>query len=59
MDACIGERHHNSKLSKNDILEIRKLRKNGMVFREIGEIYKISMTVAHGICAKKRWSHVR
>ena len=42
--------HWNYKLSYQDIREIKMLRKNGMVLREIAEQYEISRSYCGHIC---------
>jgi hypothetical protein len=49
----------NTKLNKQKILEIRRLRKDkGYLNREIGAIYNVSAGAISNICNRKSWKHI-
>lgn len=52
-----GEKHHLSKLTKNDIFFIRKNSKNYLQ-KELAEMFKISQQQVSRIINKIEWSHV-
>lgn len=53
-----GENHGNAKLVESDICEIRRLRVDGWLLREIAEEYDISFQQVSKVCRKKLWKHV-
>jgi len=56
--AVRGERHHNSKLTEHDVVEMRKRRKNGASLLELAERYGVDASNVSFICNRKRWAHV-
>jgi len=54
----VGERHGNSKLTKEDVLDIRKRAENGGNYRLIGRRYGISSQTVSKIVRNIRWKHV-
>lgn len=53
-----GEKARNVKLSKSNVLKIRKLRSLGKEYKKIGEVFGISGSYAHNICSRKTWKHI-
>lgn len=53
-----GQQNGRSKLSNENVLEIRNLRKNGMLLKDVAKIYKVSLSVIARICNKYSWSHL-
>lgn len=53
-----GEKHTNSKLTEDDVREIRILRGFGFTFKELGNIYGICRQSATNIVYKKIWKHI-
>lgn len=53
-----GEEKPNAKLTNDDILNIRKLRKEGKLYKEIGNQYNITRHEASRICNFKNWKHI-
>lgn len=53
-----GESCGKSKLTEAQVLEIRSLRASGMVYREIGQLYGVSITNVYDICRRKTWTHI-
>jgi len=53
-----GEAHHNSKLTKEDILSIRRLYKDGKSLTELGKDFDVTMQNIYLIVNKKSWSHI-
>lgn len=54
-----GERCGASKLTENQVLEIRLLRKQKIITRIIGERFGISQQNVCDICNRKTWSHLK
>lgn len=52
-----GSRHPFSKVTEEQVLEMRALRFRGCKYREIGKKYGVSETAAH-YCVNKGWSHL-
>jgi len=48
-----------SKLTNNDIRQIRKARKGGALLREIAEKYDIDVSHTCSICRRRIWRHVK
>lgn len=53
-----GELHPQSKLTREDILLMRKLRSDGLSFSEIGSRFGIHRNYARQIALGLRWTHV-
>ena len=53
-----GVYHHNSKLDDDKVREIRNLRKYGISFQKIANIYGVSKTIIISIIKCKTWKHV-
>lgn len=53
-----GEKHRWAKLTKDSIVEIKKLRCNGWLYREIAEIFNVDKTTISHIIRKKSWRHI-
>lgn len=49
-----GEKHHNVKLTEEMVLQMRELRKTGMIYKDIGKIFGVgrrhAADVVNGIC---------
>jgi hypothetical protein len=54
----IGTLNGNSKLTKEDVLEIRELYKNGVSRKEIAALKKTGTSQIHRIVNRIHWSHV-
>lgn len=54
----IGERNGASKIGEKDILEIRKLYKDGMLQRDIASKFSITQSNVSAIIRRKSWPHV-
>ena len=50
-----GEKHHNSKLTRKDVIAIRK---NNGTHKQIGKIFCVSGSVISEIKSRKAWRHV-
>lgn len=48
----------NSKLSEGDVVEIRKLRSDGLYFHVIADIYGVSPSLIRQIVSRQLWRHV-
>ncbi len=55
---AIGERIAQSKLSKEDVVEIRRLSKLGLKRCVLGKIFKINESTVSKIVLRKRWAHI-
>jgi len=54
----IGSRNNNSKLTENDIHEIRRRHANGETFASIGRSFGVWYTTIVSICKGLTWKHV-
>jgi len=55
-----GEKHFNSKLKDKDIPVIRKLREQGLLYKEIALKYNVhAATIGYIFQKKKGWKHVK
>lgn len=52
-----GERHHQSKLTEKEVLEIRKIGTTKSL-REIGLMYNVSLQLIWYILKRKNWKHI-
>lgn len=55
---CRGERNGNTKLTAEDVLEIRRLRKRGYLMREIAAEFDITKAHVSGILKGLCWTHL-
>lgn len=54
-----GEEHHKSKVTDNDVREIRRLYKAGIDTKEIHKKYKqLSLSSLRKICYRSTWKHI-
>lgn len=56
--ACQGERQWNSKLTVDDVLEIRQLAANGELHRVIAEQFHVRSHTISRIASRTRWNHI-
>lgn len=54
----VGERHPSAILTESEVLEIRALRKSGMTWREIAEIFGRKLVTVYAAGAGKNWRHI-
>ncbi len=52
-----GERHGMSKLTEDDVMQIRDLRALGLTQREIGYLFGVNQSQINRILRGKRWQH--
>jgi hypothetical protein len=57
--ANIGELHSQTKLTNNDVIEIRRLRQSGLYVQEIADMYHMSDSNVTAICTRKTWKHIK
>ena len=53
-----GTKNSQAKLSESDIRKIRQLKREGMLHKEIADIFNVSRTCITNIVNRKLWSHV-
>lgn len=53
-----GSKHGSSKLTEENVKEIRELRNKGLTLIEIGDKFNISFQTVSQIVNKQRWKHV-
>jgi hypothetical protein len=54
----LGERHHKSKLTADQVREMRAKRKQGVSTSELGRQYGISQVAAWDVVNGKHWRHI-
>lgn len=54
-----GERQHHSKLTEDDVRDIRRARRSGEALQSIAGRYPVVWTTVQKICNGKAWTHVR
>lgn len=54
-----GERNGQSKLTSNDVIEIRKMAKNGISVKALAMKYGVANVTIYDIIAYRRWSHLK
>jgi hypothetical protein len=54
----IGEKQHLSKLTRDDVVQIRKLRNSGIEYGEISKLYNVTKMTIRCACTGKTWKHV-
>lgn len=53
-----GERHHNSKLTSDEVLRIRSMAADGIPKRAIARQFHVSQPLVQMIVARKWWRHI-
>jgi|SRR6185503_9585571 len=53
-----GENHPKAKLTKNDVLDIRKDYENGISMASMARKYSVSTVAIDYICKRKNWKHI-
>lgn len=53
-----GERSGGAKLTQADIVEIRRLRRQGITYKRIAALFGVSPSTTHDIVSRKRWAHI-
>jgi hypothetical protein len=53
----VGSKHPGSKLNEADIIEIRRLRSNGMKMKDISDGFKVSRSTIGFVLSGKTWKH--
>lgn len=54
----IGSKHPKTKLTEADVLEMRKLRDDGMMVKEIAAQYSMKPKAVSAICCRRTWTHI-
>lgn len=53
-----GERNGNARLTANDVLVIRRLRREGQTLKSIAKVYGVGVPTVHDIATLRRWAHI-
>ena len=53
-----GERNHHSKLTADEVMEIRRIWANNMTLKEIAALYNVSRPTVAGIVNQYTWKHL-
>ena len=53
-----GEKHGNVTLSKNQVLELRRLRKQGAKHKALAKQFKVCQATVYNIISRKTWKYV-
>lgn len=53
-----GSSHYAAKLSEHDVIEIRNLREQGLLLKEIAMRFMVSRELVGNICRRTAWKHV-
>lgn len=56
--SLLGEDNPGSRFSNDEIIEMRKLRRNGISLGKIGKLYKTSSSVVYRIVSGQAWKHL-
>ncbi len=56
---CRGERHPMSKLSEQDVLDVRRLYRAGMSHRQLAAQFRLSSSTIGELLRGENWAHVR
>lgn len=54
----VGEQVHRAKVTADDVREMRRLRSQGMIYREIGERYGVCYGAVYDAVRGKNWKHI-
>lgn len=54
-----GEEHYRSKLSKEDVVKIKKLNAKGMGYRKISKNLNLPIGAVRGVISGKTWKHIK
>lgn len=53
-----GSKHHNAKLSENEVIELRSLRASGWHLKKLAVKFGISVPTVCWIAKRKSWTHI-
>lgn len=53
-----GTKNPAAKLTENDVVEIRRLHKTGLSYKEISIQYSVTLCAIRFICIRKTWGHI-
>lgn len=56
--ATVGSASHFSKITEEDVVEIRRRRSTGEKLKDIGKSFGLSESCIHMIATRKKWKHV-
>ena len=54
-----GSKNPKAKLTENDVIQIRKLHKEGVSGAELGRLFGVVKETIYDICSGKRWNHIK
>lgn len=55
---AMGTNHHAAKVTEDQVREMRRLRSEGWILKDLGTRFGIHFSVVHDIVTRKTWSHV-
>ena len=58
-DSIIGENHYKSKLTKNQVIEIRNRAANGESMKSLSKEYPVCYTMIARIVRRQGWKHIK
>ncbi len=56
--SAYGENHYKSKLNKEQVIEIRELKKLNYSYGDLAKRFNVSPSTIQGIVERKRWKHI-
>jgi len=54
-----GEKHHNAKLTKEDVIQMRSLRTSGLIYKEIGSLFGVTRRHASDVVRGINWGWLK
>lgn len=54
----VGEDNHKAKVTAEDVLQIRKMRADGVPVKEIAALFPIGKSMIYHICTRRCWTHI-
>jgi len=55
---CVGEKNGGSKLTENDVIDIRTLRSFGAKYIDLAKAYGVGKTTVHRVLSHSHWRHI-
>lgn len=57
-DSVLGSNNHKSKLTEEEVLQIRKKRSKGEVLTKLAQEFDVGTSTIHSICRRETWTHI-